>query len=501
MSTLLATTLGHLASFPTRAWLQERVAAFDAPPPRPHVVVVDSDPSGIQAMYGHPLRQDAAWQVVAPDDAAVAHLVDDADVIVWGMSALRLFPGEAAVILNQARQDALPILAVVTNTERVGDPNGFAAILSQWQGELPPGSAFFVGPAAFAEMTAALLAHGTDWARARRPTRFAHLKEAAQREIRLEQVGFEDEVLASENALVLAQTGVAAGAVQCESAIVAILHPWQACMDHIAAFLHTEMPHLAKQASRQDQLTMVAALQSAEAQWHVQFSAQQQTALETSLGLADLWCTKLTEAAQACFSKYARLQPAVATATAALTFTEPAQRLASALRALDAATSDLLQQFTETWQIFLIDARKAPAQAAIPHLPEPTPIQRIVIDRGDSAAALPPTDPPRAAAPAPTNRVTREMLLSQVGPLIAQAQLSLAQQEFFAHATNQFSTLYNGVYHALQEDYVPLTEVMQTHWVNQTASLLVQCEAEDARVRQRAAQLQRALAALKDERL
>src|SRR5258708_20719956 len=95
-------------------WLKERLAAENAPPLRPHVLVCATSLPEIARVFPEGLRWHSAWQYYEPIEDIPSAAVADADVIIWGMAALRMFPAEGAAILKLAQAPQIPPWSIVT---------------------------------------------------------------------------------------------------------------------------------------------------------------------------------------------------------------------------------------------------------------------------------------------------------------------------------------------------------------------------------------------------
>lgn len=132
---LAAATL--LEGLDTGEWLTGRLKELGPSSETPRVLVLVSARRGGRAAFGDGLKLCPHW-VVLGAEAESGAAVEGYDLVVWGMSALKLFPAEYAPALETACREGIPIWAVVVGLELLTDRQEFIdRIVPQNKARLP----------------------------------------------------------------------------------------------------------------------------------------------------------------------------------------------------------------------------------------------------------------------------------------------------------------------------------------------------------------------------
>lgn len=128
-----------LEGLETGRWLSERLAEVGKAADAPRALVLVSARRDAGRLFPGGLKLHPGWVivegVVGPEFGAA---VRDFDLIIWVMSALKLFPADYALVLETARGAGIPIWAVVAGTELLGEPQTFIEkIVPQSRARLP----------------------------------------------------------------------------------------------------------------------------------------------------------------------------------------------------------------------------------------------------------------------------------------------------------------------------------------------------------------------------
>ncbi|HEX8920780.1 MAG TPA: hypothetical protein VF766_04850, partial [Pyrinomonadaceae bacterium] len=85
------------------------------------------------------LKLQPQWTVMEGEiEAQLSGLVENYDLIIWGMSALKLFPADYAPVLEVARREGIPVWAVVAGMEFLSDDQTFTnQIVPDYKAQLP----------------------------------------------------------------------------------------------------------------------------------------------------------------------------------------------------------------------------------------------------------------------------------------------------------------------------------------------------------------------------
>ena len=142
---LLQQAADLLDTLTSGAWLRQQLVEYAPPSQQPHVLVLVSAPRSVSQVFPQGLPLDSTWQVVPEGKELTQAMLEQADLIIWFMTALRLFPGEYALALEQARRQTIPIWAIITGMERLSDENSFLhQRLPKYRASLPADSQFFL---------------------------------------------------------------------------------------------------------------------------------------------------------------------------------------------------------------------------------------------------------------------------------------------------------------------------------------------------------------------
>ena len=124
-------------------WLRHRLDTFSKPADTPSVLVLISSPRTIKRAFPEGLTLNHEWIQLAGSESEEETVlaVENSDLVIWGMSALRLFPGDYAAVLETARGEKIPIWAIVTGLGHLSDRQAFIEkTLPESKARLPAGS-------------------------------------------------------------------------------------------------------------------------------------------------------------------------------------------------------------------------------------------------------------------------------------------------------------------------------------------------------------------------
>ena len=131
-----------LAETPLASWAAGALRQYRDGPDQVRVVYLQSAARLTLGLDG-PLAAAAHWTAVTTDSPVPHDAVLHADIVVWEMSAMRLFP---AIGIDLGTIEA-PVWIVVQRANRVTDRAGLEAeVLPEYLRGLPDGSRFFVEP-------------------------------------------------------------------------------------------------------------------------------------------------------------------------------------------------------------------------------------------------------------------------------------------------------------------------------------------------------------------
>ena len=142
----LADLVNRLDGTTTQRWLRSELATLSTETDRPSVLQVVSSPRSAARILPTGLCQDESWGLLAPNSSSdvIVQQVERADLIVWIMSALKVFPGEYAAVLSLAIEQRIPIWAVMVGIEQLADRTAFTSSLEKHQTRLADGSDLFL---------------------------------------------------------------------------------------------------------------------------------------------------------------------------------------------------------------------------------------------------------------------------------------------------------------------------------------------------------------------
>jgi hypothetical protein len=124
-------------------WLTEQLQEFPPNDSTPAVLVSASSDRDREEVIPKHTELMANLTVLHADDTSdcMQKAVSQNDLWIWVMSAMKILPAAYVVPLKAAREDQLPIWAVVTRLERLNDPSGFHSRINEnILDQLPTGS-------------------------------------------------------------------------------------------------------------------------------------------------------------------------------------------------------------------------------------------------------------------------------------------------------------------------------------------------------------------------
>jgi hypothetical protein len=128
-----------LEGLETGRWLSERLAEVGKAADVPRALVLVSARREAGRLFPSGLNLHPSWVIVEDEvGPELSAAVRDFDLIIWVMSALKLFPADYELVLETARDADIPIWAVVAGTELLGEPETFVEkIVPQSRAQLP----------------------------------------------------------------------------------------------------------------------------------------------------------------------------------------------------------------------------------------------------------------------------------------------------------------------------------------------------------------------------
>jgi hypothetical protein len=192
-------------------WLAGRLEELGSASEVPRALVIVSARRGIAATFRDGLKLCPHWVVLDPADGADAGATTaEYDLIVWGMSALKLFPADYATALDVARREKIPIWAVIVGLELLTDQQEFTErIVPRTRALLPEFSETIVcgGEEAAAEIGRLLAENGAKIARAGRLRRKTSLADGLRSRISDERLELTRKVSKTLNLMETARLG------------------------------------------------------------------------------------------------------------------------------------------------------------------------------------------------------------------------------------------------------------------------------------------------------
>jgi len=229
-------------------WLAERLEELGTGSEVPRALVIVSARRGIAATFQDGLKLCPHWVVIDPADGVDAGAsIADYDLIVWGMSALKLFPADYAPALDVARQEKIPIWAVIICLELLSDQQEFTErIVPRTRELLPEFSETIVcrGVEAAAEIRRLLAENGAKIARAGRLRRKRSLADGLRSRISDERLELTRKVRKTLDLTETARLGGESVKVRIRSAardIFGDMRPFRALVDE----LHSKIDRVA----------------------------------------------------------------------------------------------------------------------------------------------------------------------------------------------------------------------------------------------------------------
>jgi hypothetical protein len=122
-------------------WLHQQLIEYAAPSPSPRVLLLISARRDLPLIWPEGTQADPSWQTWSTDQELSLSVLEQTDLIIWVMTAMRLFPGEYHLALEQSRQMQIPLWAIITGMERLSDESSFLhQRLPDYRASLPAGS-------------------------------------------------------------------------------------------------------------------------------------------------------------------------------------------------------------------------------------------------------------------------------------------------------------------------------------------------------------------------
>jgi len=111
----------------TFIWLVRELNRLVGEKDSPQILVVISSPSYFKKKFPEGLKIEEDWFELLPEDLPerMAYLAESSDLILWAMTALRLFPGEYKAVLATAKNENIPVLAIIAGLDNLSDPEHF----------------------------------------------------------------------------------------------------------------------------------------------------------------------------------------------------------------------------------------------------------------------------------------------------------------------------------------------------------------------------------------
>ena len=134
-----------LKGLETGTWLDAQLEAGDASSTVPRVLVLVSAPQEVERAFPGGLKLEPDWVEWTGEGSPDGTDVEQVDLLLWGMAALAMFPGEYAAALEQARREHIPIWAVVVGLGRLPEKAEFLRRrLPSYEASLPEHSEIFI---------------------------------------------------------------------------------------------------------------------------------------------------------------------------------------------------------------------------------------------------------------------------------------------------------------------------------------------------------------------
>ncbi len=195
----------------------------------PQVLILISAQREIEKAFPEGLRLDQVWTERNSTNQLAADTIEQADVVIWGMSAMHMFPAEFKVALDVARRERIPIWAVVVGVGRVGDKESFLrTTIPARQAQLPAHSEMLIyqvdgGELIIKQLRELLAEYGATLATAGRARRLNHLAQQVRKRLLAERQALQVELEHGERFTDTGQRGIEALKVLSSTVADAIL--------------------------------------------------------------------------------------------------------------------------------------------------------------------------------------------------------------------------------------------------------------------------------------
>jgi len=134
-----------LQGLETGTWLETQLEVGNIFSTSPRVLVLVSAQQEVERAFPGGLKLEPEWIVWTGEDSPDAADVEQVDLLLWGMAALAMFPGEYAAALEHARREGIPIWAVVVGLGRLPEKVEFLRRrLPLYQASLPEHSEIII---------------------------------------------------------------------------------------------------------------------------------------------------------------------------------------------------------------------------------------------------------------------------------------------------------------------------------------------------------------------
>jgi hypothetical protein len=114
-----------LQGLETGTWLEGQLELANTSSTSPRVLVLVSAQQEVERAFPGGLKLEPEWIVWTGEGSPEATDVEQVDLLLWGMAALAMFPGEYAAALEHARREGIPIWAVVVGLGRLSEKAEF----------------------------------------------------------------------------------------------------------------------------------------------------------------------------------------------------------------------------------------------------------------------------------------------------------------------------------------------------------------------------------------
>jgi hypothetical protein len=337
-----------LHELPVGAWLHEQLTALGPPSLGPRALVLVSARQPLQRLAPEGLALHPDWTIWSDGFPPPPATVAQADMIIWVMSALQMFPGEYAAVLEQARRVRIPIWAVVLGLALL-DPAAQQSFVerdaAQYEAGLPPHSAVLVYRAKTPSLREVVQARvdreGTALAGRGDARRRAELRQQLIAQLRAAQQHYNAQLAATAGYTHTAQQGIAALKILLGPAVEEVLAEYRAVERTLAGLMDTVSIDLADMDSREG-VPLKEQITYRVRTWHSSqyVPAATRAAVEAEVRLRT-WAATYSEELQSYFASLQQTMPPGTLAQA--TTIDPLPVLSAAAPLLHALGEELLE--------------------------------------------------------------------------------------------------------------------------------------------------------------